>query len=116
MRLIISFFFILAFYFVGESISYFINHFIPGNIIGMLLLFFSLHFKLINPDRIKYAAIGMTKNMTLFFIPASVGLMEYTGLLSEFWASILIITLVSTLIVLAVAGWVQQAMERRKLK
>lgn len=116
MRLIISFFFILAFYFVGESISYLIDHFIPGNIIGMLLLFFSLHFKLIHPDRIKDAAVGMTKNMTLFFIPAAVGLMEYTGLLSQYWASILIVTLVSTLIVLATVGWIQQTLEKRRLK
>ena len=116
MQLIIGFFFILAFYFVGESISYLINHFIPGNIIGMLLLFFCLHFKLINPRRVKDTAEGLTKNMTLFFIPASVGLMEYTGLLTQYWASILIVTFVSTLIVLAVVGWIQQTMERRKSK
>ena len=113
MKLIIGFFFILAFYFVGEAISFFIDHFIPGNIIGMLLLFFSLHFKIINADWVKDTAMGMTKNMTLFFVPASVGLMEYTGLLSEFWTSILIVTFVSTLIVLAVVGWIQQALERR---
>lgn len=116
MRFIIGFFIILFFYFVGESISYFIDHFIPGNIIGMLLLFFCLHFKLLNADRVKDTALGMTKNMTLFFIPPSVGLMEYAGLLSENWASILIVTFVSALLVLATVGWIQQKLGTKKTK
>lgn len=34
-------FYILFFYFTGEFISYFIDGFIPGSVIGMVLLFFT---------------------------------------------------------------------------
>ena len=114
MKVIIGLFYIFAFYFIGESISYFTGHFIPGNIIGMLLFFFCLHYKLISVHRVKDAALGLTKNMTLFFIPPTVGLMKYTNLISEFWFSILVICVVSTLLVQAIVGWILQKTGRKE--
>lgn len=113
MKIITGFFIIMAFYFIGEMISFFIGNFIPGNIIGMLLLFISLHFKIISASKVRSVAQVLTKNMTLFFIPATVGLMEHIGLLKDSWITILVTTLASTLIVLATIGWIQQKMERK---
>lgn len=107
-------FIILLFYFLGEAISYFINGFVPGNIIGMILLFLSLCFKAISPDNVKDVATAFTRNMAIFFIPAGAGLLGSYGLISQFWMSILIVCSVSTVLVIAVVAIIQQQMEKRR--
>lgn len=106
-------FIILLFYFIGESISYLISGFVPGSIIGMMLLFLSLHFKLISPDNVEGVATAFTKNMAIFFIPAGAGLLSSFGILSKFWSSIIIVCCVSTVLVIAVVGLLQQRMEKK---
>ena len=105
---------ILLFYFVGQCLSYLINGFVPGSIIGMLLLFACLVFKVVKPDDVKSVADAFTKNMAIFFIPAGAGLLGSYGIISKFWMSILIICSVSTILVIAVVGLIQQQMEKRK--
>ncbi|GAB6012841.1 CidA/LrgA family protein [Viscerimonas tarda] len=107
-------FFILLFYFVGESISYLVQGFVPGSILGMIMLFLSLHFKLIKPDNVGGVANAFTKNMAIFFIPAGAGLVSSFGILSKFWTSIIIVCSVSTILVIAIVGLLQQKMEARK--
>lgn len=114
MRMIKGITLILLFYFLGESISYLINGFIPGSIIGMILLFLSLYFKLVSPDNVKDVANAFTKNMAIFFIPAGAGLLGSFGLISKFWMSILIVCSVSTILVIIVVAMVQQKMEKKK--
>ncbi len=113
MKMIKGIFIILLFYFTGECASYLMNGFVPGSIIGMLLLFASLYFKLINPDNVSGVANAFTKNMAVFFIPAGAGLLSSFGVLSKFWTSIIIVCSVSTILVIAVVGLVQQKMENR---
>lgn len=113
-KMIKGIFLILLFYFIGECISYSINNFIPGSILGMILLFLSLNFKIIKPDSVKNVADAFTKNMAIFFIPAGAGLITSFGLLSKFWTSILVICSISTILVIAVVGLVQQKMEKGK--
>ena len=47
--MLLQVFHILFFYFVGECISHFIHGFIPGSVIGMVLLFLALAFKVVKP-------------------------------------------------------------------
>lgn len=114
MRMIKGISLILLFYFLGQSISYLISGFIPGNIIGMVLLFLCLYFKLVSPDNVKDVANAFTKNMAIFFIPAGAGLLGSFGLISKFWMSILIVCSVSTILVIVVVAIVQQKMEKKK--
>lgn len=114
MKMIKGIFIILLFYFFGQGISYLINGFIPGSILGMILLFLSLHFNLVKPDLVKEVANAFTRNMAVFFIPAGAGLLGAFGLISKFWMTILIVCSVSTVLVVAVVGIVQQCMEDRR--
>ncbi|MDR2956297.1 MAG: CidA/LrgA family protein [Prevotella sp.] len=114
MKMVKGIFIILVFYFIGQGISYLINEFVPGSIIGMMLLFLSLYFKLFDPDRVKDVANAFTRNMAIFFIPAGAGLLGSYGLISKFWMSILIVCSVSTILVIAVVAIIQQQMEKKK--
>ena len=109
-------FWILLFYFLGEIVSALIGGFMPGSVIGMILLFLCLFFKLLKPAFVKDAATVITKNMAVFFVPATVGLMTYFSLLANnFWAIIVAIA-GSTLLVMVVVAWMQQWFENHKNK
>lgn len=114
MKMIKGIFIILLFYFLGQGISYLIQGFVPGNIIGMILLFLGLYFKAISPDNVKGVANVFTRNMAIFFIPAGAGLLGAYGVISKFWMSILIVCSVSTVLVIMVVAIVQQQMEQRR--
>lgn len=116
MKMVKGIFIILLFYFIGQLISYLIAGFIPGSIIGMMLLFVCLCFKVkgITAENVRDVANTFTKNMAMFFIPAGAGLLGSFGLISKFWMSILIICSVSTVLVIVVVALVQQQMEKRK--
>lgn len=114
MKMVKGIFIILLFYFLGQGVSYLINGLVPGNIIGMILLFLSLYFKALKPDYIKDVANAFTRNMAIFFIPAGAGLIGSYGLISKFWMSILIVCSVSTVLVIAVVAVIQQQMEKKR--
>jgi len=46
-------FYILFFYFMGEMLSILIHGFLPGSIIGMILLFISLFIKILDPSNVR---------------------------------------------------------------
>ncbi|SBV95991.1 CidA/LrgA family protein [uncultured Dysgonomonas sp.] len=114
MKMVKGIFIILLFYFLGQGVSYLINGLVPGNIIGMILLFLSLYFKALKPDYVKDVANAFTRNMAIFFIPAGAGLLGSYGLISKFWMSILIVCSVSTVLVIAVVAVIQQQMEKKR--
>ncbi len=106
-------FFILLFYLLGEMISLLLNGFIPGSVIGMVLLFLSLLFKIVRPEWLKKTATVITRNMAIFFVPAAVGLVAYIELLSNSLVTIFSAIIISTILTIIVVGLVQQAFENK---
>ncbi|MDR3651698.1 MAG: CidA/LrgA family protein [Paludibacter sp.] len=109
-------FYILLFYFLGEMLSLLMNNFIPGSVLGMILLFLSLFFKVIKPENVKDVAIVITKNMAVFFVPAGVGLMVYAELFSKSLFTILIAIAISTILTIITVSLVQDNFEKRRKK
>ncbi len=102
---------ILAFLVVGEFLSYLTGGFVPGNIFGMVVMFLALQTKLVKEDSVATVCTLLTKNMTLMFLPAGIGLMAAYELIAENWISIVLNITVTTLIVMAVVGLI---VERNK--
>ena len=107
-------FFILLFYFLGEVCSVLVNGFIPGSVIGMILLFLCLFFKLIKLDMVRDAATVITKNMAVFFVPPAVGLMAYAEVISKSIWAIALAIIVSTVLTIIAVALVQENMEKRQ--
>lgn len=103
-------FYILFFYFVGEFISYLIHGFIPGSVIGMVMLFVALAFKWVKPEKVQKVSTLLTDNMGLFFIPAGVGLMTSFSLISAYWPFIVMASVISTVLVIATVALLQEKM------
>ncbi|MDD4993055.1 MAG: CidA/LrgA family protein [Paludibacter sp.] len=109
-------FFILLFYFLGQMLSLLMHGFIPGSVLGMILLFLSLFFKILKPEYVKDAATVITKNMAVFFVPAAVGLMAYGDLLSNSLIAIVFAIAISTVLTLVTVALVQERFEKRRKK
>lgn len=107
-------FYILLFYFLGEMLSILIKGFLPGSVIGMMLLFLSLFFKILNPENVRSAATTITKNMAVFFIPAAVGLMAYGELVSKNLVAIILAISISTILTMITVALIQERMEKRR--
>lgn len=103
---------ILGIYFLGELIQKISGLPIPGNVIGMLILFFALYTGIIKLKTIGKISDFLLENLAFFFLPAGVSLMTSFGLLEGKWTSILEISLLSTLIVLVVTGLTVEAVQR----
>ena len=88
--------------------------FVPGSVLGMLLLFLALQTKLIKVQQIDAPARALTDNMGLFFIPAGVGLMAQLDTVMANWWVILVAVIVSSVLVIASVAYVQDQMERRR--
>lgn len=74
----------------------------------MLLFFFALCIKVVKPEQIRVVANFLTKNMSLFFVPAGVGIMVYFDVLKQGWAFILVASILSTLAVFATVAAIQE--------
>ena len=84
-----------------------------GNIIGMILLFAALCLRWVRAETVRPVARFLLGAMALFFVPYGVGLMDsYRVILENLWA-ILVSGIVSTILVLIVAGQTFQSLNRR---
>jgi holin-like protein len=113
LRRLCGIFLILLFYLLGTALSAWTGHVVPGSVIGMLLLFFSLLFRIIRPESVEPAARSLTSTMSLFFIPAGVGVMAYWNVLDENKFTIIAACTISTVLVIATVGWIQELFEKR---
>ena len=107
-------FLILLFYLLGCFVAALIGNFVPGSVIGMILLFCALSLKWVRPGHGKKVSMFLLDNMMLFFIPVGVGLITSYTLLSRYMLAIIVASLVSTVLVIAVVGLVEQKLESKK--
>lgn len=116
MNIIYTLIVIVSLYFLGTGISSVIAPIIiiPGNLIGMGLLYIGLTLKWVNIDRIKETGDYLLKHMSLFFIPFGVSVVSYYDLIKMDLISILLIVVVSTVVAMLVtAKVIDKAMEGR---
>jgi len=99
---------------LGSLISVTINGLVPGSVVGMLLMFVALQTRVIKHEWVAASSKALTGNMALFFVPAGVGIMAAFDILAKSWYEIVIISIVSTICVIAAVGLTQQWMERRR--
>lgn len=108
---------IIAISLVGEILNRIIPLPIPASIYGMLLLFIMLCSGVLKLSAVKETGKFLIYTMPIMFIPPTVGLIESWGIMQDFLSAIVIISLLSTVAVLAVAGHVTQFLiERNKKK
>ena len=108
MKYLKQFFIILAVSCLGELLAHWIPAPIPGSIYGIVLLFIALVTKITPLEAVKETGHFLVEIMPVMFIPAAAGLLESWGLIAANWVQYGLLTLVTTVAVMAVAGRVTQ--------
>lgn len=109
MKFIRQFLVILLVSLLGEVLHAIIPLPIPSSIYGLILMFGSLKTGIIPLDKVSAAGDFLIEIMPLMFIPAGVGLMVSWAQLKEVFVPVIVITCVTTVVVMAAAGRVTQA-------
>ncbi|MBG9983637.1 CidA/LrgA family protein [Aerococcaceae bacterium DSM 111022] len=112
MKIIKQLFWIFLFSLLGEILSAIIRNIvaIPGSVIGMVLLFFALHFGVVKMEQVEDVGTWLTDNMAILFVPAGVGLLTQMDVLASVWWQLLIIMVVTVVVLLVVVGKVVESM------
>ncbi len=103
---------LLAYQLVGEVSARLLNLPIPGPVIGMVLLFFSLLVRDSLAQVVEPAASALLSHLSLLFVPAGVGVMVHFGRIGDQWVPITVALLVGTLITLALTALVMLGVQR----
>ncbi|QUW22446.1 CidA/LrgA family holin-like protein [Sporosarcina sp. Marseille-Q4063] len=104
---------LFIFSYIGDLISSLLKLPIPGSIVGLLLLFLCLHFKIVPERYIKEGAGFILVVLPLFFIPATVGIIQYPDFLSGKGAILIGIVMISTFMTMIVSGFSSQLVENK---
>ncbi len=112
MRPILQFGVVFAFLAVGELVVKFTGITVPSSIIGMLLLALSLKLGIVRLEWVDRISAFLVHNLGFFFVPAGVGLMKCLGLIADQWIPIVGASVGSTIVIIAVTGWVHQLVRR----
>lgn len=103
---------LLVFQLIGELIVVGLNLPLPGPVIGMALLFIGLVIFGRVPEELGNLTRGLLDQLSLLFVPAGVGMMTHLSLLGQQWIPLTSSLIVSTLLTLAVTGWLMQRLIR----
>ncbi len=116
MKYLIQFEIILAISLLGELLNRVIPLPVPASIYGMVLLFTALCTGVIKLSQVRETGKFLISIMPMMFIPATVGLIDNWAVMKNFLTAIIVISLVSTVAVMAVAGHITQFIINRKGK
>ena len=107
---------ILGIFAMGEIISSLFSSVIkiPGAIMGMILLFLLLEFKVIKEEKIKDVADFLLNNMAIFFVPAGVSLINSLGLIGDNILVLVLTSTIATIIVMLATGMTVEFMINKK--
>ncbi|WP_442590492.1 CidA/LrgA family protein [Pedobacter sp. AW31-3R] len=98
---------------LGELIVSITGIQLPSSIIGMLLLTLFLKMGWVKLHWVKGFADFLSKNLALFFVPSGVAIMLYLDVIQNSLLAILVSAFGSTVIILAVTGWVHQLIRKK---
>ncbi len=114
MKYLRQFCIILFVSFLGELLHILIPLPIPASVYGLVLMLFALCTGILKLTQVKETADFLIEIMPVMFIPAAVGLLDSWSALQPIWLPVIVITILTTIIVMAVTGQVTQFMIRKE--
>lgn len=99
--------------FLGELLHFLIPLPIPASVYGLVLMLAALCTGILKLAQVKEAASFLIEIMPVMFIPAAVGLLDSWSALQPIWFPVVVVTILTTVIVMAATGRATQNMLRR---
>ena len=97
---------------LGELIVLLTNVKLPSSIIGMLSLALFLKLGWVKLKWVQGLSDFLVANLGFFFVPSGVALLLYFDIIEALFWPIVIASVVSTLLVLVVTGWIHQIVRK----
>lgn len=105
---------LIVFQLLGTGLNILLLPFLPGPIIGMLLLLIFLCVRGGVSDSLDQAASGLLRYLPLLLVPPATGVMLYGNELAAGWAAILMTMCLSFVLTLPFCGWLMQRLIHRQ--
>lgn len=99
---------IYGFFMLGQWLREFFDLPLPGSIIGFLLLFAALIFRIYPIRWVESGASSLLAFLPLYFIPATVGVIDYRHIFTGKGIWLIAILIASTLLTMAISGYTSQ--------
>lgn len=113
-RIVLQICILYLFSILGSFIVQILHIKFPGSIVGLLLLLGCLYLKIIPITIIRDGAGFLLAVFALFFVPSTVGVMNYPELLSLNGILLISSVMISTVLAIIVSGRLSQYLEGRK--
>lgn len=91
--------------FLGKFVCYLLPFQFPASVMGMVLMFLLLFFKVISLRDIKRVSEFLLSNMAFFFIPAGVGILVHYEKIVDKIAPLLLVCIITTLVTFLVTAY-----------
>ena len=105
----------LLFLLLGEFIAQLFSLPVPASVLGMLMLFITLVIRGGITSDLKASSNGILPYLPLFIVPASVGIVNFMGLLEAEGIALLTAIVVSLLVGIPVCGLLVQGLIKRQI-
>lgn len=117
-RIVIQVFLLYLFYLAGDYLQKQLHLPVSGSIVGLLLLFVLLLFKVIPVRWIEEGATTILAYLPLFFIPATAGIVNHMDIFSGRGLLLILILIVSSVLTIGAAAhssaWLSKLNHKRK--
>lgn len=107
---------LFLFNFIGQLIQGYFSLGIPGSLIGMLLLFCMLILKIFPLVWIQLGVDFLLKDIPFFFIPVTVGVVQYLSFFYGKGSLTILLVIISTFLVIGVSGAVTNFLLKKEVK
>lgn len=97
----------------GDLLSVVIHNFLPGNVLGMLLMLLLLWRGWVKESQIQETADFFEHNMAFLFLPTCLGVLELSSEVLAVLGQILVIILITTLLTVTVTSATVKLLSRR---
>ena len=109
-KLILQLALIMLITFIGTEVQKLLHIPLAGSIVGLMLFFLLLQFKIIPESWINVGADFLLKTMVFFFIPSVVGIMDVASNITMNYILFFIVIIIGTCLVALSSGYIAEKM------
>lgn len=109
-KLILQLALIMLITFIGTKVQKLLHIPLAGSIVGLMLFFLLLQFKIIPESWINVGADFLLKTMVFFFIPSVVGIMDVASNITMNYILFFIVIIIGTCLVALSSGYIAEKM------
>ncbi len=112
MEIILQLTIILGACLCGEVLSALLPITFPGSVLAMILLFLLFFSGILKEKQVSTVGDFLLKNMSIFFLPAAIGILEYWDVISPVLLQFLLICALTTVLTFGSTAWTVMAVQK----